>query len=57
LLSALVLILFAGLTIATVKLKETGFWGEEEYEDFSSFDNLVKKQDEEVIDTHDESSD
>ena len=57
LLSALVLILFAGLTIATVKLKETGFWGEEEYEDFSSFDNLVKKQDEEVIDSHDESSD
>jgi len=57
LLSALVLILFAGLTIATVKLKETGFWGEEEYEDFSSFDNLVKKQDEEVIDPHDDSSD
>jgi len=57
LLSALVLILFAGLTIATVKLKETGFWGEEEYEDFSSFDNLVKKQEEEVIDSHDESSD
>ncbi len=57
LLSALVLILFAGLTIATVKLKETGFWGEEEYEDFSSFDNLVKKQDEEVIDSNDESSD
>ncbi|MDG1542637.1 MAG: S8 family serine peptidase [Candidatus Thalassarchaeaceae archaeon] len=57
LLSTLVLILFAGLTIATVKLKETGFWGEEEYEDFSSFDNLVKKQDEEVIDSNDESSD
>ena len=56
-LSVLVLILFAGLTIATMKLKETGFWEDEEYEDFSSFDNLVKKQDEEVIDTHDESSD
>ena len=41
-LSVLVLILFAGLTIATMKLKETGFWEDEEYEDFSSFDNLVK---------------
>ncbi len=55
-LSVLVLILFAGLTIATMKLKETGFWEDEEYEDFSSFDNLVKHK-EEVLDNPDESSD
>ncbi len=55
-LSILVLILFAGLTIATMKLKETGFWEDEEYEDFSSFDNLVKDK-EEYLDNHDESSD
>jgi serine protease AprX len=55
-LSVLVLILFAGLTIATMKLKETGFWEDEEYEDFSSFDNLVKHK-EEALDNPDESSD
>ena len=55
-LSVLVLILFAGLTIATIKLKETGFWEDEEYEEFSSFDNLVKDK-EEDLDNHDESSD
>jgi subtilisin family serine protease len=55
-LSVLVLILFAGLTIATIKLKETGFWEDEEYEEFSSFDNLVKDN-EEDLDNHDESSD
>ena len=55
-LSVLVLSLFAGLTIATMKLKETGFWEDEEYEDFSSFDNLVKHK-EEALDNPDESSD
>jgi len=55
-LSVLVLILFAGLTIVTMKLKETGFWEDEEYEEFSSFDNLVKDK-EEDLDNHDESSD
>jgi len=39
-----------------MKLKETGFWEDEEYEDFSSFDNLVKHK-EEALDNPDESSD
>jgi serine protease AprX len=53
-LTILVLLLLAGLTIVTMKLKQMGFWNEDDHEEFITYDNLVEEYD---IEEHDESSD